>query len=254
MIELNKVTYSYDGECALKSIDLFIKKGEAVALIGPIGCGKTTLLKLLNGIILPERGAYKFNGEEISRKKLQDVKFSKLFHQKIGFVFQSPDTQLFCPSVREEIAFGPRQMGLPEPEVEKRVGDCLALLGIESLAGKAPYHLSGGEKKKTAIASVIALNPDVLILDEPMSGLDPKTQVWLSEFLRGFINAGKTLISATHNLALVPRISRRAVLIDGRHAVAADMPSDKLAEEPGLLLGANLISEADLPFLGKEFR
>jgi len=121
MIEMTNVSYSYSNIPALNNISLNISKGESVTLIGVNGCGKSTLLKLINGIITPDSGTYKFNGEEINKKKLRDSKFSKLFHQKIGFVFQNSQTQLFCPEVYDEIAFGPRQMGIIESEVEKRV-------------------------------------------------------------------------------------------------------------------------------------
>ena len=118
MIELKDISYSYEGMNALRNISLKIEKGESVSLIGPNGSGKSTLLKLINGIIQPDRGTYLFDGEEISAKKLQDTKFAKAFHQKIGFVFQNSDTQLFCADVFDEIAFGPRQMGMNEDEVE----------------------------------------------------------------------------------------------------------------------------------------
>ncbi len=149
--------------------------------MGANGCGKSTLLKLLNGIISPDSGSYGFHGEEVTHKKLQDEKFSKLLHQKIGFVFQNSDTQLFCSSVYDEVAFGPRQMGLEESEVEHRVNDCLALLGIQEFRNRIPYHLSGGEKRKVAIAACLSLNPEVLVLDEPMNGLDPRRKdgLWI---------------------------------------------------------------------------
>lgn len=174
MIELKNVSYSYEGISALKNITIHINKGEAIALMGPNGSGKSTLLKLINGLIFPTSGIYTFNKEEITLKKLQNAKFSKVFHQKIGFVFQNSDVQLFCADVYDEIAFGPRQMGMNEDDVKQRVNDCLHLLGIEDFKHRQPYHLSGGEKRKVAIACVLALNPEVLVLDEPMNGLDPE--------------------------------------------------------------------------------
>lgn len=176
MIELKNITYAYEGSRALSDINLKIARGESVSLLGPNGSGKSTLLKLINGIIFPESGTYLFDGMEITEKKLKDAKFSKAFHQRIGFVFQNSDTQLFCSTVYDEIAFGPRQMGMDEKAVASRVGDCLALLKLESFKDRQPYHLSGGEKKKVALACVLALNPEVLVLDEPMNGLDPRTE------------------------------------------------------------------------------
>ena len=243
MIEIMDVSYGYSGINALNKISLSVTEGEAVALMGPNGCGKSTLLKLINGIITPDNGIYKFNNEEITPKKLQDTKFSKLFHQKIGFVFQNSDTQLFCADVFDEIAFGPRQMGLNESDVDKRVNDCLNLLNIQGFRDRPPYHLSGGEKRKVAIACVLALNPEVLILDEPMNGLDPRTQRWLVEFLASLNKSGKTLITSTHNLELVQEISKRAILFDENHSIVADLPTESLLENIDLLRKVNLVDE-----------
>ena len=243
MIEINDVSFSYSGDNALNHINLNIESGETVALMGSNGCGKSTLLKLINGIISPDSGVYKFDGEEITHKKLQDPKFTISFHQKIGFVFQNSDTQLFCSLVYDEIAFGPRQMGMNELDVDKRVNDCLTLLDIQDLKDRTPYHLSGGEKRKVAIACVLSLNPDVLVLDEPMNGLDPRTQRWLVEFLVKINQAGKTLIISTHNLELVSEISNRAILFDETHKIVADMPTQKLLEDIDLLKKVNLVDE-----------
>jgi cobalt/nickel transport system ATP-binding protein len=243
MIEMLDVTYSYLGIKALNNINLKISKGESVSLLGANGSGKSTLLKLINGIITPDKGIYKFNDTQITLKKLHDTKFAKLFHQKIGFVFQNSDTQLFCANVYDEIAFGPRQMGMNEDQVDERVNDCLTLLGIQNLKHRQPYHLSGGEKRKIAICCVLSMNPDVLVLDEPMNGLDPRTQRWLVEFLIKLNKTGKTLISSTHNLELVQEISQRAILFDENHTIAADLPTLKLMEDIDLLKRVNLVDE-----------
>jgi len=243
MIELKDVSYSYSGVTALQNINMHIEKGEAVALMGPNGSGKSTLLKLINGIISPDHGIFRFNSQEITRQKLSDTKFAKRFHQQIGFVFQNSDTQLFCADVYDEIAFGPRQMGLDEKEVGNRVNDCLELLNIQDFRNRPPYHLSGGEKRKVAIACVLSLNPEVLVLDEPMSGLDPRTQRWLVELLVNLNKSGKTIITSTHNLELVPEISGRAILFDENHTIAADMPSEKLLEDIDLLKEVNLVDQ-----------
>ncbi|MFH5185379.1 energy-coupling factor ABC transporter ATP-binding protein [Paenibacillus sp. TAB 01] len=243
MIEINEVSYSYANASALNNISLSISRGEAIVLMGPNGSGKSTLLKLLNGIISPDRGVYKFDNEEITHKKLQDAKFSKLFHQKIGFVFQNSETQLFCADIFDEIAFEPRQMGMSESEVETRVNDCLDLLGIQSFKHRSPYHLSGGEKRKVALACVLSLNPDVLVLDEPMNGLDPRTQRWLVEFLVQLNKAGKTIITSTHNIELVKEISSRAILFDENHTIAADRPTEELLDDVELLIRVNLVDK-----------
>ena len=148
MITLEKVCFAYEHEVALRYVDLHIEKGDSVVIQGPNGCGKSTLIKLLNGIIYPSEGHYFYKDHEITEKTLKDRQFAKWFHQQMGYVFQNADTQLFCGSVEEEIAFGPVQMGLPETEVRQRTEDCLQLFGIEKLRDRPPYHLSGGEKRK----------------------------------------------------------------------------------------------------------
>ncbi|MBP1737387.1 MAG: putative transporter, ATPase component, partial [Oscillospiraceae bacterium] len=176
-------------------------------------------------------------------KMLQKPAFAKQFHQKIGFVFQNSDTQLFCATVYDEIAFGPRQMGMDEPQVKERVEDCLALLGLGGFEERQPYHLSGGEKRKIAIACVLALNPEVLVLDEPMNGLDPRTVRFLSELLVRLNDAGKTLITSTHRLELVREISSRAVLFQENHSIAADRHTSEILGDIELLKQTNLVDE-----------
>lgn len=241
MIELKNVYYSYEGAEALKDISLKVEKGESIALLGPNGSGKSTLLKLICGLISPESGTYTFCGDEVSRKRMKDEQFSKSFHQRVGFVFQNSDTQLFCSTVYDEVAFGPRQMGLDEETVKKRTEDCLKLLNIEGFGERQPYHLSGGEKKKVAVACVLSMNPEVLILDEPMNGLDPKTERWLAGFLISLNKAGKTLIVSTHNLELVQEISKRAVLFDVSHEIAADLKTPELLDNIELLRRVGLV-------------
>ncbi|MBR4751654.1 MAG: ABC transporter ATP-binding protein, partial [Thermoguttaceae bacterium] len=173
MFELINASYEYvGGVCALNDVSLHISEGSAVALTGENGCGKTTLLRVLNGLIFPTKGEYRFSGERIDKQVLKNAQFAKQFHRRVGYVFQNVDSQLFCGSVEDEIAFGPRQLDLSEEECKRRVDDCLALLGIESLRTRAPYATSGGEKRKIAFASVLSLNPDAIVMDEPLAGLD----------------------------------------------------------------------------------
>lgn len=254
MIDIKNVYYSYEGLNALKNVSLHIEQGEAIALMGPNGSGKSTLLKLINGIVSPDQGSYVFNNQEITQKKLQDPKFAKSIHQKIGFVFQNSDTQLFCADVFDEIAFGPRQMGMNEQEVKKRVDDCLVLLDICGFKNRSPYHLSGGEKRKVAIACVLSMNPEVLVLDEPMNGLDPRTQRWLVEFLIDLNKAGKTLITSTHNLELVQEISNRSILFNENHMIVADMPTTGLLENIDLLKEVNLVDRYYHSHEGKDHK
>ena len=206
MIELKNVCYAYGNEIALRYINLNIQKGESVIIQGPNGCGKSTLIKILNGIIFPMEGSYTYENHEITEKALKDSRFAKWFHQQIGYVFQNADTQLFCGSVEEEIAFGPTQMGLSEGEIKQRTDDCLKLFGIEKLRERPPYNLSGGEKRKVSLACILSMNPEVLILDEPLAGLDESTQKMLIDFLKKFHAAGKTLIIITHNNQLAKKL------------------------------------------------
>lgn len=217
MISLEKVCYAYDHEVALRYVDLHIEKGDSLVVQGPNGCGKSTLIKILNGIIFPSEGHYYYKKHEITEKSLKDKKFAKWFHQQMGYVFQNADTQLFCGSVEEEIAFGPIQMGLSDEEVKKRTQDCMKLFGIEKLRERPPYHLSGGEKRKVSLACILSLNPEVLILDEPLAGLDEKTQDMLTEFLQNFHRAGKTLITITHNRQLAEKLGTSFAVMSEDH-------------------------------------
>ncbi len=219
LIELNKINFNYDDIPALSEISLKIEKGECIGIEGDNGCGKTTLIKLLNALIFSSSGSYFFDGKEISQKSMKKELFAKSFHQRVGYIFQNPENQLFCSSVCEEIAFGPRQMGLSEEEIKKRCDDVMNLLRISHLANRPPYHLSGGEKKKTAVACVLSMNPEVLILDEPMNGLDRKSRQVMMQVLHGLKENGKTLIIATHDENLLNEISDRIITIGDDHTI-----------------------------------
>lgn len=217
LIELDGVCYAYEGLIALRYVTFNVHRGEVIALEGANGTGKSTLLRLLNGLIYPEEGTYRFEGHEISRETMKDIRFSKWFHQKIGFIFQNSDVQLFCSNVEEEIAFGPLQMGLSDEEVAQRVRDILRLLDIEKLKNRAPYHLSGGEKKKVALACVLSMNPEILMLDEPLAGLDRASQEWLTNFLVTLKKSGRTMVIATHNENLAERLADRHIFFNENH-------------------------------------
>ena len=219
LFSLDNVCFAYEGHIALRYITLDVARGETVVLQGSNGCGKSTLLKLLNGLVYAEEGTYRFDGDVIDEKSLKDNVFSKRFHQRVGFIFQNSDVQLFCGNVEEEISFGPRQMGLSEEEVKRRTDDVIGLLGIEDLRERAPYHLSGGEKRKVAIACILSMNPEALVLDEPLAGLVRKTQEWLVGFLLDLKKAGKTLIVSTHNDELAHTLADRLVVIGDDHNI-----------------------------------
>lgn len=198
MIKLDDICFAYDSTPVLKHFSTEVADGEFVVIKGDNGCGKSTLLNIINALEFAEIGTYTFDGTVIDKKAMKNEQFAKAFHQKIGYVFQNTDAQLFCSSVYDEIAFAPRQMQLDEAEIAKRVDDMLKLTGTEHLKERAPFHLSMGEKKKVAVASVLAMNPQVLILDEPMNFLDKKSREWLVEFLNQMHSVGKTIIIVSH--------------------------------------------------------
>ena len=240
MIKIKDLTYQYENFNALSDISLQISEGESIALIGPNGSGKSTLLKILNGLVFATKGIYTFFDEEITEKRLKNNVFSKKFHQKMGFVFQNSDVQLFCPLVYEEVSFGPMQMVLTKEEVNMRTNDCLKLLNIEHLKHRVPYHLSGGEKKRVAIASILAMNPEVLVLDEPMNGLDPKSKNFLKELFINLNNAGKTIICATHDFEYVQGVFKRAIVFSEEHKIIRDGKYEEIINDEEFLKKHNI--------------
>jgi cobalt/nickel transport system ATP-binding protein len=201
------------------------------------------LLKLLAGLVEPTRGTVEAFGARIDGGALRDEATAQGFRRRVGMVFQSADAQLFNPTVRDEVAFGPLHLDLPHDEIASRVDDTLAMLGLGALAERPPYNLSGGEKKKVALASVLSINPEVLMLDEPTNGLDPRTQEWLIELLEQLHHAGKTIVVATHQLDLLERLVDRAVVLGEDHRLAADGPLADVLADRELLLSVNLIHE-----------
>ena len=240
MIEVKDVYFKYKDTEVLKDINVAIKEGESIALIGPNGSGKSTFLKLINGVVFPNKGTYYFNGEEIDNKKLDNSSFSKVFHKKVGFIFQNSDAQLFCSNVYEEVAFGPRQMGLDEKEVDRRVCDCLRLLDVEDLKYREPYNLSGGEKKRVAIACVLSMNPEVLVLDEPMNGIDPKGKNFLRELLIKLNSSGKTIICSTHDFQYVEGVFKRALVFSEDHSIVRDDSYESVINDNDFLVKYNI--------------
>ena len=242
MLTCTDVHYAYLGRyAALDGVSVTVGTGERLALLGANGCGKSTLLKVLDGLVFPDRGTFSAFGEEVTDDHLEDEQFSRGFRGRVGFIFQNSDAQVFSPTVREEVAFGPLNMGLEAVEVEARVADTLAMLDIERLAERAPYQLSGGEKKRVAIASVLAMNPEVLLFDEPTAALDPRTKQWMVELIMELHDAGKTIVLATHDLEILPNSSDRCLVLDENHQVAADGPTDVILQDVDLLRATNLV-------------
>ncbi len=221
MLSLDEVSYAYLGKFpALESVSLSIDAGERVALLGPNGGGKSTLLKILAGLVFADSGRYRAFDQDITEDTLEDEQFNQAFRGRLGFVFQNTDAQLFSPTVRDELAFGPLNMGLEADMAAQRVDDVAGLLGIDHLADRAPYQLSEGQKKRVAIASVLVMNPDVLLFDEPTAALDPATQIWFLDLLDELNRAGKTLVVATHDLATIDRLADRSIILGEDHRLA----------------------------------
>ena len=236
MLEVQNIKYSYNKDYqALKGVSLKVEKGEMVALLGKNGAGKSTLFLHLNGIYEPDEGKVFIDGEELKYDKKSLLKF----RQKVGIVFQNPDDQIFAPTVEEDVAFGPLNLKLPMEEVQKRVTESLARVGMSGFEKKAPHHLSGGQKKRVAIAGILAMKPEVMVLDEPTAGLDPQGVVNLQKLLRKLNDEGITIIISTHEVDLVPNYAQRVfVLVDGL-LIAEGTPREIFAQ-PEILEQANL--------------
>ena len=226
---------------ALDGVSLTVHRGERIALLGANGCGKSTLLKALAGLLFPDRGEYLAFGHPVTEDTLEDEQMNRGFRSRLGIVFQNADAQVFSPTVREEVAFGPLQLGLERGIAAERVAQVLEMLDITGLADRAPFQLSGGQKKKVAIASVLAMNPEVLLFDEPTAALDPRTQVWLMELIEELGAAGKTIVHATHDLDSLERLADRCLVFGEDHRIRAEGTPAELLAQRDLLLDVNLI-------------
>jgi len=243
VFQLKDVCFAYPGSGdTLKNINLSVRKGERIVLLGANGCGKSTLLKILSALAFVKSGEFLAFGEKIEQKRFGE-RAAMLYHKRIGFIFQDSEVQLFCTTVFEELAFGLLQLGFSREETKKRIEEIALLLGIDKLLQKTPFHLSGGEKKKVAIASIILMNPDVLLLDEPTNSLDPRTQSWLLKVLKSLSEEGKTLIFATHNLEILHHICDRVVLFSEEHTIVRDTGVDEALQDAELLRKVNLVDE-----------
>jgi cobalt/nickel transport system ATP-binding protein len=227
-IEARGLRYRYPGgRYALDGIDLTVVHGERVALLGPNGAGKTTLMLHLNGLLTGE-GELHVAGLEVGKKALHELR------ARVGLVFQDPDDQLFMPTIEEDVAFGPLNLGLKRPEVEERVRDALAAVRMEGRAQRGPHELSMGERRRAAIATVLAMRPELLVLDEPSASLDPRSRRELVEILAAF---DQTMLVTTHDLPLAAQLCERAVVLAGGRIVVDGPCGDVLADEA--MLAAN---------------
>ena len=241
IFELDHVSFAYDDrQLALDNINLSVHAGECLVILGANGCGKSTLLKLLDGLYFPTQGEICAFGQPLTEDALRDDETNFAFRRRVGLVFQDTDVQLFSPSVLDELAFAPLQLGLPREEVNRRVDSVLETLRIEKLRQRAPHRLSGGEKRRVALGSVLTLNPDVWLLDEPTTGLDPRSQSWLVNFILEQRQTGKTVITATHDLTVAEQIATTIHVFDEDHHIAASGAPKEILADHDLLHRCNL--------------
>ena len=241
LFDVEGVSYLYQNRLpALVNVSLRIEPGQKVAILGANGCGKSTLLKLLDGLYFPTSGAIRFRGMRLDEQSLADEAANIAFRRSVGLVFQDPDVQLFSPTVWEEVAFGPLQLGLSRDEVAERVHGALELLGIVKLAERVPYSLSGGEKKKVSLASVLVIEPEVLLLDEPTAALDPRSQRALVDLIAEVSEQGRTVVTATHDLDVVTEIADRVFVFGEDKTLVKAGPPEEILADFELLLATNL--------------
>ena len=236
LYSLRDVTAAYpDGRIGVESLELEIQRGERVVLLGANGCGKSTLLKLLDGLVLPTRGLLRFEGEALDASRLKQSAFTREFRRRVVLMFQHPEAMLFNATVADEIGFGLRH--LPEDEAADRVRHWAGLMRLEARLEEHPSQLSGGEKQRLCLACLLALEPEVLLLDEPTANLDPRTVGWLIDWLA---ERDITTVVATHHMALAPELGRRAVILSEAHRLAFDGPVETALADLDLLLENNL--------------
>lgn len=231
MIEVRDLAHRYpDGTLALDGVDLFVAEGERVAVLGPNGAGKTTLALHLNGILTPERGHVVVDGLTVGPATLREVR------RRVGMVFQDPDDQLFLPRVRDDVAFGPRNLRWSEERIDAAAADALERVGMTDAAERAPHHLSFGQRRRAAIATVLSMEPELLVLDEPTSNLDPQARRELADLLR---RLELTTLVVTHDLLYALDLCERSVILDqGR--IVADGPTRTLLSDTALLAAHRL--------------
>ncbi|MGC5016227.1 energy-coupling factor ABC transporter ATP-binding protein [Streptosporangium sp. DT93] len=234
-LEVSRLAYAYpDGTQALFGVDLRVERGERVALLGPNGAGKTTLVMHLNGILAAGHGTVSVAGLPVGKATLAEVR------RRVGLVFQDPDDQLFMPTVRDDVAFGPANAGVTGPELDRRVRGALEQVGMLETIDRPPHHLSFGQRRRVAVATVLAMEPEILVLDEPSSNLDPASRRELAEVLRGL---DVTVLMVTHDLPYALELCERSLILSGG-VIAADGPTREILSDAGLLAAHRL----ELPY------
>ncbi len=219
VMEFEKVNYSYNAIPALRDFSYSFEMGKIYVIDGPNGSGKSTLFRIMTGLSFPDSGTYRFFGDEITEKYMKDKKKAFDFHRRQGFLFQNTELQLFTGSVEDEVLFGVSQLGLPMEEAKKRVEKYLEMFDIAELRERVPYNLSGGEKKRVALASIFAMEPEVVILDEPLSGLDEESQEAMKSFLRELKASDKLIIIATHHKELAAEMADERLSLNREHKI-----------------------------------
>ena len=241
IFELKNVSFSYLGKFpALSDVNISIRPGEKLTVIGANGSGKSTLLHMLDGLIFPDQGTIKAFGDDLKESVFHHENFSKNFRKKVGLVFQNPDVQLFCPAAKEDIIFGPLQLGMESEEIEKRLEELVGVLNLKDLLDRPPHRLSVGEKRKVALASTLIINPDVLILDEPTAGLDPSTARHIIDLLNQANAEGKTIVTSTHDLHIVEEISDMVYVFGQGKTIVKSGTPEEILEDRRLLQDNNL--------------
>ncbi|MGH8900877.1 MAG: energy-coupling factor ABC transporter ATP-binding protein [Egibacteraceae bacterium] len=235
VLDVRRVAFAYpDGRQALFGVDLTVTRGERVALLGPNGAGKTTLVLQLNGILVPGVGTIHVAGLRVCKEHLREIR------KRVAIVFQDPDDQLFMPTVWEDVAFGPANLGLRGDELAERVHEALTAVGMEAVANRPPHHLSFGQRRRVAVATVLAMEPEILVLDEPSSNLDPAARRELAEVLQSL---DLTMLIVTHDLPYALELCPRAVVMN-EGVIVADGPTGKLLADADLMRANRL----ELPY------
>jgi cobalt/nickel transport system ATP-binding protein len=240
VFEVQNLCYRYNAVVALNNLSMTIDEGKRIALLGANGSGKSTLLRLLDGLYFADSGSISFYETKLDAHRFEDDAFAFQFRRRVGLVFQSPDVQLFSATVFDEVAFGPLQLRLSKEEVRERVSTILEQMEIAHLKDRPPHRLSGGEKKRVALASVLVLDPDVLLLDEPTAALDPRSESQIIDLLIGWGDGKKTVIAATHDLGLVEDIADHCFVLRAGAIVAEGSPENLLRDDE-LLRNTSLI-------------
>lgn len=218
LLEVKDLSFAYEEKRVLKNVSILVRRGERIAVMGSNGAGKSTFFLCLNGVLQPEKGEIFLDGKKIEKKGFQELR------KKVGFVFQDADSQIIASNVRAEVSFGPMNLGLEREEVKKRVEEAIAYMSLEKLQERAPHYLSGGEKKRVSIADILAMEPELLIFDEPMAALDPVNAQNVEGILDRLHEDGKTLLIATHDVDFAYRFADRILVFANGNLIANGTP------------------------------